>query len=78
MVDPCGNSKIALNNSYIVNRGFPGDVSTTGAADCTVAGSGVTGRQAANGLVSTYTIAKAASDVSCFENLVFAVKSFCI
>merc|ERR1719336_2474960 len=30
VVDPCGNSKIALNNSYIVNRGFPGDVSTPG------------------------------------------------
>jgi len=67
VVDPCGNSKIALNNSYIVNRGFPGDVSTTGAADCSVAGTGVTGRQAANGLVSTYTIAKAASDIVQFR-----------
>merc|ERR1712029_187598 len=42
VVDPCGNSKIALNNSYIVNRGFPGDV-------------------------STYTIAKAASDIVQFR-----------
>ena len=64
-VDPCGNSKITARNAYIVSPGWPLDVSAPGAADCSVPGSGVTGRQARqSGQTYTWTIAKADSAVS--------------
>ena len=51
---------MSLNNSYIQNQGYPGDVST-GASAC------ATPRQ--TGLTATYTIKKAASDVSWSKNI---------
>jgi len=66
VVDPCGSSTIALNNSYIVNPGFPNDVSSPGAADCSTAGSGVTSarkRQLDAGQTYEWKIGKAASDI---------------
>jgi hypothetical protein len=49
---------VSLNNSYIQNQGYPGDVST-GASAC------ATPRQ--TGLTATYTIKKAASDIVQFR-----------
>ena len=55
VVNNCATSpEIKLNNSYIQNAGYPSDV-TTGASSC------ATSRQAST---HTYTIKKAASDVS--------------
>jgi len=69
VVDPCGTNTVSLNNSYIVNPGYPDNVGATGAADCTTAGSGVTGRKSARQAVQTYTyiINKAASDIVQFR-----------
>jgi hypothetical protein len=59
VVDPC-DTNVRLNNSYIVNRGFPGTVQDSGSTNC--AGSSSTVRQTSD-LVSAYTINKAAADV---------------
>jgi len=59
VVDPC-DTNVRLNNSYIVNRGFPGTVQDSGSTNC--AGSSSRKRQSAD-LTSAYTINKAASDI---------------
>lgn len=59
VIDNCATSPtVALNNSYIQNQGYPGDVST-GANAC------ATPRQ--TGLTAEYTITKAASDIVQFR-----------
>jgi len=65
VVDPCGASTLALNNSYIVNPGFPNNVGSDGAADCSVANSATTNRkrQGAAGETYEWTVGKAASDI---------------
>jgi len=66
VVDPCGGATLALNNSYIVNPGFPNDVSSPGASDCSTSGAGVTTtrkRQIDTSATYTWTIKKAADDI---------------
>jgi len=59
VIDNCATSPtVALNNSYIQNQGYPGDVST-GASAC------ATSRQ--TGLTAEYTITKAATDIVQFR-----------
>jgi len=58
VVDPC-DTNVRLNNSYIVNRGFPGTVQDSGNTDC----ASERGLDRQIGLTSTYTINKAASDI---------------
>jgi len=59
VIDNCATSPtVSLNNSYIQNQGYPGDVST-GASAC------ATTRQ--TGLTAEYTISKAASDIVQFR-----------
>jgi len=69
VVDPCGGNAVSLNNSYIVNPGYPDNVGATGAADCSTAGSGVTGRKQSRQTTNTYTwtLSKASSDIVQFR-----------
>jgi len=75
VVDPCGTSAVSLNNSYIVNPGYPNNVGATGAADCSVQGTGVSTRAQSREtvltstgmLTSTYTLQKTNSDVVQFR-----------
>jgi len=66
VVDPCGSNTVSLNNSYIVNPGYPNNVGAAGAADCSTTGTGVTGRaQGRQTAAVTYTweITKASPDI---------------
>jgi len=66
VVDPCNSNTVSLNNSYIVNPGYPGDA-TSGSANCTGSGVGRSSRTAGTGLTATYTINKVASDIVQFR-----------
>ena len=63
IVDPCNSNTLSLNNSYIVNPGYPGDAST--AASCTGSGVVRSGRQATTSATYSWNLTKATSDVSC-------------
>jgi len=69
VVDPCGTSAVSLNNSYIVNPGYPNNVGAAGAADCSVQGTGVSTRAQSRQTSNTYTwtISKASSDIVQFR-----------
>merc|ERR1712242_597900 len=66
VVDPCNSNTVSLNNSYIVNPGYPGDA-TSGSTACSGSGVGRSGRTA--GTTATYTrnITKAATDIVQFR-----------
>lgn len=67
VVDPCNSNTVSLNNSYVVNPGYPGDA-TSGASACTGSGvSGRSGRQAATSVTYTWNITKATSDIVQFR-----------
>lgn len=64
VVDPCNGGVLALNNSYIVNPGFPNTVSDQSAAStCGTARTIRTNRQIDTGAMYEWTIKKAASDI---------------
>jgi hypothetical protein len=64
VVDPCNGGVLALNNSYIVNPGFPLTVSDQStAATCGSARTIRTNRQIDTGAMYEWTIKKAASDI---------------
>jgi len=64
VVDPCNGGVLALNNSYIVNPGFPNTVSDQSAAStCGSARTIRTNRQIDTGAMYEWTIKKAASDI---------------
>jgi len=69
VVDPCGTSAVSLNNSYIVNPGYPNNVGAAGAADCSVQGTGVSTRAQSRQASKTYTwtLSKASSDIVQFR-----------
>jgi len=69
VVDPCGTSAVSLNNSYIVNPGYPNNVGAAGAADCSVQGTGVSTRAQSRSTSKTYTwtLSKASSDIVQFR-----------
>jgi len=63
VVDPCSGGRLALNNSYVVNPGYPNTVSDPSAANCNMNGRSLrTGRQDTSAMYE-WTIAKAASDI---------------
>ena len=63
VVDPCNSNTVSLNNSYIVNPGYPGDASS-GSSACTGSGVARSGRTAGTTATYTWNITKAATDVS--------------
>lgn len=63
VVDPCNGGRLALNNSYIVNPGFPKTVSDPSAANCGSARTIRTNRQIDTGAMYEWTVAKAAADI---------------
>merc|ERR1719499_832462 len=63
VVDPCNGGNIALNNSYIVNPGFPNTVSDSSSTSCGTSRSFRTNRQLSTGAMYEWTISKAASDI---------------
>ena len=63
VVDPCTTNTVSLNNSYIVNPGYPGDAAS-GSATCTGSGVSRSGRTAGTTATYTWNITKAATDVS--------------
>jgi len=63
VVDPCNGGNIALNNSYIVNPGFPNTVSDSSSTSCGTSRSLRTNRQLSTAATYTWTISKAASDI---------------
>jgi len=62
VVDPCNSNTVSLNNSYIVNPGYPG-VASSGSSACT--GSGVARSERTLGSAATYTwnITKSSADI---------------
>jgi len=66
VVDPCNSNTVSLNNSYIVNPGYPSDAST-GASTCTGSGVARSGRQAATTATYSWNITKAATDIVQFR-----------
>jgi len=66
VVDPCNSNTVSLNNSYIVNPGYPGDA-TSGSSACSGSGVSRSSRQAATTATYTWNITKAASDIVQFR-----------
>jgi hypothetical protein len=63
VVDPCSGAAVSLNNSYIVNPGYPGDAAS-GSATCTGSGVSRSGRTAGTTATYTWNITKASTDVA--------------
>jgi len=66
VVDPCSGAAVSLNNSYIVNPGYPGDA-TSGSTACTGSGVSRSGRTAGTTATYTWNITKASTDIVQFR-----------
>jgi len=66
VVDPCNTNTVSLNNSYIVNPGYPGDA-TSGSSTCTGSGVARSGRTAGTTATYSWNITKAATDIVQFR-----------
>jgi len=66
VVDPCNSNTVSLNNSYIVNPGYPGDA-TSGSTACSGSGVSRSGRTAGTTATYSWNITKAATDIVQFR-----------
>jgi len=66
VVDPCNTNTVSLNNSYIVNPGYPGDA-TSGSSTCTGSGVARSGRTAGSTATYSWNITKASTDIVQFR-----------
>lgn len=66
VVDPCNTNTVSLNNSYIVNPGYPGDA-TSGSSACSGSGVSRSGRTAGTTATYTWNITKASTDIVQFR-----------
>merc|ERR1719273_2976588 len=66
VVDPCNSNTVSLNNSYIVNPGYPGDA-TSGSTACSGSGVSRSGRTAGTTATYSWNITKASTDIVQFR-----------
>jgi len=66
VVDPCNTNTVSLNNSYIVNPGYPGDTAS-GSSTCTGSGVARSGRTAGSTATYSWNLTKASTDIVQFR-----------
>ena len=78
VVDSCNGGNIALNNSYIVNPGFPNTVSDSSASSCGTSRPLRTNRRlTGTSTMYTLTISKAVSDIEQLRLDLCTLKHLC-